>query len=85
MQSQSVSLKSIIISSSHLLLGLPSGLFPFSFCTKTLHVFLLSPTRVSCPVHLTLNHFNKLKYLASTNHKVSHYAVPSSLPLLPPP
>ena len=45
--------RSISILSSHLSLGLPSGLFPSSFLTKTLHTPLLSPIRVTSPAHLT--------------------------------
>ena len=36
----------------HLLLVLPSGLFPSGFPTKTLYITLLSPIRVICPAHL---------------------------------
>ena len=41
----SSSWRSILMSSSHLCLGLPSGLFPSGFPTKTLYKYLLSPTR----------------------------------------
>ena len=43
MHSQPVSLKSIIISSSHLLLGLPSGLFPSVFAPKSCTYFFSPP------------------------------------------
>ena len=46
--------RSTLILSSHLPLGLPSGLFPSGFPTKTLHTPLLSPIRSTCPVHLIL-------------------------------
>jgi len=47
----------LILSSSHLFLGLPSGLFPSGFPTKTLYTLLLSPIRAICPVHLILLDF----------------------------
>ena len=43
--------KSILILSSYLCLGLPSGLFPSGFPTKTLYTPLLSPTGVTCSAH----------------------------------
>ena len=36
----------------HLCLGLPSVIFPSSFCTKTLYVFLLSPVSAAVPASL---------------------------------
>jgi hypothetical protein len=49
-----ISLRSILIPSSHLRLGLPSGLFPSGFPAKTLYTFLPSPMRATCPIHLIL-------------------------------
>ena len=48
---------SIIILSTHLHLGLPSGLFPSGFPTKTLYTPLSSPIRATCPAHLILLDF----------------------------
>ena len=48
---------SILILSSHLLLGLLSCLFPSRFLIKTLHTLLLPSIRVTCPVHLIILDF----------------------------
>jgi hypothetical protein len=40
--------------SSHLRLGLSSGLFPSGFPADTLYMFLPSPTRATCTAHLTI-------------------------------
>ena len=43
--------RSILILSSHLRLGLPSGLCPSVFLTKTLYTPLLYPIHATCPGH----------------------------------
>ena len=47
--------RSALILSSHLSLGLPSGLFPSGFPTKTLYTPLSSPIRPSYPAQLILD------------------------------
>ena len=41
--------RSILMLSTHLRLGLPSGLFPPGFPTKTLYTSLSSPIHATCP------------------------------------
>jgi len=48
---------SILILSTYLRLGLPSGLFPYGFPTKTLYTTLSSPIRTTCPANLILFDF----------------------------
>jgi hypothetical protein len=52
--SHTISIRSIIILSSYLRLGLQRGLFPSGFPIKILYAFLTSPVRATGPTHLTL-------------------------------
>ena len=58
-----ISWRSILILSSHLRLGLPNGIFPSGFTTKTLYTPLLSSIRAICPAHLILLYFITRKIL----------------------
>ena len=62
---------SILILSSHLHLGLPSGLFPLGFRTKTLYTPLLSPIRATCSANLSLLDFIIQKILGEQYRPIS--------------
>jgi len=50
-------LRLVLLLSSHPCLGLPSGLFPSCFPTKTLYVPVLAPMRAACPTNLIIFNF----------------------------
>ena len=80
----STSWRSILILSTHLSLGLPSGLFPSGFPTKTLYTPLSSPIHATCPSHSSRFLSPAQYWVRSTNHLAPRYAV-SSIPPLPRP
>jgi len=84
--SHPTSWRSILIISTHLRLGLPSGLFPFGFPTKTLYTAISSSIRATCPAHLIVLDFitrtllgEEYKSFSSSLCNVLHSPVTSSL------
>jgi len=52
--SHHISLRSNLVSPSHLSLSLPSGFFPSGFPAKILFIFLLCLIHAKCPAHLII-------------------------------
>ena len=69
----STSWRSIVIWSSHLCLGLPSGLFLSVLPIKTL--YLLSPLHATCPAHFILDWYLAKYLVRCTDHKAPCYVV----------
>jgi hypothetical protein len=64
-----------LVLSSHLRLGLPSGLFPCGFSAKILYVFLFAPCVLhALPISFSLTWSLQLYLAKSTSYEARHYA-----------
>jgi hypothetical protein len=74
--SLTIYVRSILILSSHLHLGLPSGFFPSGFPTKILHDFSSLPCVLYPPPLSSSLTWSPSQYLVkSTSYEAPHYAV----------
>ena len=76
--------RSILIFSSHLCPGIPSGRFSLGLPIKTLYAPLLAPIHATCPVHLIIELIIRVIFGESTDDKAPNYVV-FLIPLLPHP
>jgi len=81
--SHPTSWRSILVLSSHLRLGLPSGHFPSGLPAKSLHTSLLSPIRATCRASLYSIWSLEQYCVSSTDHWAPHHMFFLSFYLVP--
>jgi hypothetical protein len=78
--SHPISIRSILILSTHLRLGLPSGLYPSSFPTNILYAFRFAPLVLHAPpISSPVTWSFQLYFEKSTSYEAPHYVVFSNL------
>jgi len=85
MPSQPIYLRSSLLLSSHLCLGLLSSLFLSDFPTESLYTLLIPTMHAAWPGYSILLHLITLiTFSEHTSYDAPHYEAFSSLPSLPP-